>query len=242
VDRVNTVNGNAYKKDPTVFAWELMNEPRMDCADDPTPDKRYCDKTGAVLRNWVDQESRYVKSLDHRHMVAAGGEAHGLVQTPSGPFQWARDDEGQGNDPWRFQDTPATDVLTFHPYPNASSAQSTFAQTHDLVTGLTRTGVARHKPVVMSEYGIFRSQPITDRAGNVVAPGDPSFLDTRVDWYRMLLRDCYRNGCAGTNVWMLADWSDPDLNVNLYLPKADAQRDAPIVSLLDRWGTLLGGP
>jgi hypothetical protein len=231
VNRVNTVNGVAYKDDPTVFAWELMNEPRMDCADDPTPDKRYCDKTGQVLRNWIASESAYIKSLDPNHMVAAGAEAHGLVQTPSGPFQWARDDEGNGNDPWSYQDVPSTDFLSFHPYPNAWWAQYTFAQTHDLIVGLTRTGVARGKPVVMSEYGIVRSQPITDQAGN--------YLGLRVEWYRLLLDDCYRNGCAGTNVWMMADWSDSELNVNLYLPQADAVRDAPIVALFDDWGSKL---
>lgn len=239
VKRVNTVNGTPYKHDPTLFAWELMNEPRTDCADDPTPDKRYCDATGQTLRTWTANESAYVKSLDRRHMVAAGAEAHGLVQTQSGPFQWARDDEGGGNDPWKAQDVPSTDFLTFHPYPNASWAQYTFAQTHALLTGLTRTGVARGKPVVMSEYGIHRSQPITDRAGNKIAPDDPSFNAMRLDWHRMLLADCYRNGCAGSNLWMIADWSDPELNVNLYMPKADALRDAPLVALLRWWGERL---
>jgi mannan endo-1,4-beta-mannosidase len=28
VHRVNTVNGRVYKEDPTIFYWDLMNEPR----------------------------------------------------------------------------------------------------------------------------------------------------------------------------------------------------------------------
>lgn len=40
VNRRNTINNRLYKDDPTIFAWDLMNEPRCDCFPDfiPVPD------------------------------------------------------------------------------------------------------------------------------------------------------------------------------------------------------------
>lgn len=233
VNRVNTVTGVAYKNDPTVFSWELMNEPRDSCADDPV----YCDASGATLANWVKAEAAYIHGLDRNHMVDAGFEGHGLVQTPSGPYQWAGTTEGQGNDPYVAQAVEGVDFLSFHPYPNEWWMQPfTYAQTKDLITGLTRMGVAYKKPVVMGEWGVTRAQIVTDKAGNPITQTDPGYNAARSDWYKMIIRACYLNGCAGTNIWMLADWSDNTFNVNLYKPYFDAKRDAPIVKTLGTWG------
>jgi len=40
VNRRNTISNRLYKDDPTIFAWDLMNEPRCDCFPDfiPVPD------------------------------------------------------------------------------------------------------------------------------------------------------------------------------------------------------------
>ena len=77
---------------------------------------------------------------------------------------------------------------------------------------------------------------MTDKAGNPITQTDPGYNAARADWCKMIIAACYRNGCAGTNIWMLADWSDGAFNVNLYKPYFDAKRDAPIVKLLGQWG------
>lgn len=239
VTRVNTVNGVPYAQDPTIFAWELMNEPRTDCAADPTPDQRYCDPTGEVMRQWLSDQAAYLKHRDPNHLVSAGGEAHGWIPTPGGGIQYGGEDEGNNNIPFYDMDVPEVDFLTFHPYPNAWWAGLDKQQTRDLVVSLARQGVARGKPVVMEEWGIDRTQVVYDDAGEPVEPFTPGYEPERRDHYRMMVEACYLNGCAGTNVWMLADWPDRVLNVNLYRPGPDAERDAPIVAELRRWAEML---
>jgi hypothetical protein len=136
-------------------------------------------------------------------------------------------------------DIPELDFFTFHPYPNAWWARLDKERTRELVVSLTRMGVARGKPVVMEEYGIDRTQSVFDDAGAELEPGTPEYAAERVEHYRMMLDACYTNGCAGSNVWMLADWSDRSLNVNLYKPGPDAQRDRALVGIFDDYADRL---
>ncbi|KAJ1541917.1 hypothetical protein HK096_009797, partial [Nowakowskiella sp. JEL0078] len=56
INRKNTVNGKLYKEDPTIFAWQLANEPQ-------TPPKW-----------WIDESTAFIKSLDSEHLVNVGSE------------------------------------------------------------------------------------------------------------------------------------------------------------------------
>jgi len=58
VARVNPLTGIAYRDDPTIFAWELMNEPDIHPLE--------------LFRDWVTEMAAYVKSLDQHHMVTSG--------------------------------------------------------------------------------------------------------------------------------------------------------------------------
>lgn len=50
----NSVTGVAYGKDPTIFAWDLINEPRCDSTTDGC--------TAAGVQSWVTEIAPYVKS------------------------------------------------------------------------------------------------------------------------------------------------------------------------------------
>ncbi|GAU23890.1 hypothetical protein TSUD_35600 [Trifolium subterraneum] len=61
--RNNTINGMLYKDDPTIFAWELINEP--ECQDN---------SSGKSIQNWVNEMAVYVKSIDSNHLLEIGLE------------------------------------------------------------------------------------------------------------------------------------------------------------------------
>ncbi len=57
IDRRNSITGKLYRDDPTIMAWELMNEPQAPLQ----------------IRNpWLATMSHFVKTLDHNHLVTTG--------------------------------------------------------------------------------------------------------------------------------------------------------------------------
>ncbi|EIE22964.1 glycoside hydrolase, partial [Coccomyxa subellipsoidea C-169] len=60
--RRNTYNGRLYKEDPTIFAWDILNEPRQTAGDYST------------VQKWIDMMASFVKSVDPNHMVTVGEE------------------------------------------------------------------------------------------------------------------------------------------------------------------------
>ena len=55
--RRNTYNGLLYKEDPTIFAWDLLNEPRQTQGD------------YQAVQKWIDLFAPFIKSQDPNHMV-----------------------------------------------------------------------------------------------------------------------------------------------------------------------------
>jgi len=58
VQRVNSLTGLAYRDDPTIMAWELMNEGNA--------------KPDALRLTWTAEMSAFVKALDPNHLVSSG--------------------------------------------------------------------------------------------------------------------------------------------------------------------------
>ncbi|TIV09427.1 MAG: beta-mannosidase, partial [Mesorhizobium sp.] len=58
VQHVNRLTGLAYRDDPTIMAWELINEGNAESL--------------ALRLAWTTEMSAYVKSLDSNHLVSSG--------------------------------------------------------------------------------------------------------------------------------------------------------------------------
>ncbi|CAN4096231.1 unnamed protein product [Withania somnifera] len=63
VTRLNGITRVAYRDDPTIMAWELMNEPRDQA-----------DYSGKTVNVWVQEMASFVKSLDNKHLLEVGME------------------------------------------------------------------------------------------------------------------------------------------------------------------------
>ena len=136
-----------YKDSPTIFGWELANEPR--CGADGVRNlprsPAGCNPT--VIGEWIDDMSTYIKSLDPDHLVTWGGE--GGFNEPENP-DWAYNGADGGD--FDHELTLANiDFGVFHSYPDWWS--KTVAWTDQWVRDHAAAGRKARKPVVHEEYG-----------------------------------------------------------------------------------------
>jgi len=75
VNRKNSVNGRVYKSDPTILAWNLINEPRCE-----TTVKASC---ASDLNAWTRDMAAFVKGADPNHLVTTGYEGFFGPSDPS---------------------------------------------------------------------------------------------------------------------------------------------------------------
>ncbi|EEE63239.1 hypothetical protein OsJ_18049 [Oryza sativa Japonica Group] len=124
--RVNAYTGVAYRDDPTIMAWELMNEPR--CASDPT---------GDTLQAWIAEMAFHVKSVDPAHLLGVGAEG---FYGPSSPPARLRGEPQRRLRPRRGQLRPQT------PRPRVRFCL------RSPVPG--ELGGVRGMPVLLAEFGV----------------------------------------------------------------------------------------
>ncbi|XP_020705271.2 mannan endo-1,4-beta-mannosidase 1 [Dendrobium catenatum] len=145
ITRYNAQTGVAYMNDPTIFAWELMNEPRC-----PS------DASGRTIQAWITEMAAHVKSIDSNHLVEAGLEgfygpssSSGLQTNPG--FQL-------GTDFISNNQISGIDFATLHTYPDQmltnSSDQSQLQFLNNTLDAHIRdSSNILNKPLLVTEFG-----------------------------------------------------------------------------------------
>ncbi|KAI4965076.1 hypothetical protein ZWY2020_057524 [Hordeum vulgare] len=196
--RVNNLTGVAYKDEPTIFAWELMNEPRV-----PS------DLSGKTMQAWVALMSSYVKSIDDKHMVEIGLEGfYGDTAperrrfNPGGSYSAGTDFIGNNR-------IPTVDFATIHSYPDQWVPGSTSEQQVEfmkkwMASHIEDAAAALRKPLLVAEFGWKSS-------GNAA-------VAARDDYLRMVYDAIYASvkgggPCAGGLFWQvmapgMESWAD----------------------------------
>lgn len=204
-----------YKDSPTIFGWELANEPR--CGADAVrnlPSSGKC--RPEVLTAWIDEMSTYVKSLDPFHLVTWGGEGGFNRDAPGDKFY----NGGDGGDFDAELALANCSFGTFHSYPDWWS--KTIAWTDQWVRDHAASQRTAGKPVVHEEYGWMTDEARLANLGRV-AP------ETRVEalggWQRIGLEE----RLAGDMFWQFgySGYSygrNHDDGFTVFLDDAEAQQ------------------
>lgn len=135
VTRVNPRTGLAYRDDPTILSWELINE------SDASRHGR------DALLGWTRAMARYVRSLDPSHLVAAGH------------IGYTRQEQ---RDTWlAVQRLPEVDYADAHAYPTLLRSVRTLPALDDFIDDHVQ--LAHHvvgKPFVWGEFGFSTNERI----------------------------------------------------------------------------------
>jgi len=192
LNRVNIYNGRIYREDPTVFAWELANEP--ECMSDPS---------GDALHDWIVEMSEYIKSIDSLHMVTTGSEGfYSLTGPAHNPSGWMGT---KGVDFIRNHQPEMVDFACFHAWPDWW--QMDYTTSMNWVTDhIQDTDDLLSKPVILEEYGKW--QPLTTR--------DQYFQG----WLDIIYGEALvGNSAGGSNLWILYHDDYPDYDgFGVYYP------------------------
>jgi mannan endo-1,4-beta-mannosidase len=139
INHTNPYTGLKYRDDPTIFAWELANEPR-----------RY-------PYSWIDETAAYIKSLDPNHMVTTGsegtppGERQDFQRTHDGPnIDYATIHIWPQNWGWYEPSNPSM-------YEGAEQNALEYLRRHVFEMAVL------NKPLVLEEFGLARDwEPVHD--------------------------------------------------------------------------------
>jgi len=200
INRVNSFNGRAYKDDPTIIAWNLINEPRCEDWVDGNAD------CPSRVQNWLDMMSKHVRNLDPNHLITVGSEGFYGKSTPAlqqyNPQTWAA---GTGQDYVNNTNLPNIDFGTVHAWPDnwmikdneTAGFLDRWIQSHISAGAQLRP----QKPIMFEEFGKKLTADQQGQADLISNLRDPVYNSVYSSVQRAIDRD---QPIAGSMFWKLA--------------------------------------
>ena len=227
--RVNSISGVVYRDDQTIFAWNLLNEPR-------------CTGCGWAMQEWIVEMSQYMKAIDPHHMVTVGEEgfySSTCERVHLNPGAGKRR-TGIASSPWALQEgqdfnanhaVAHVDFSTLHAWPDnwlgfADNSPLNSNQAFDYNFGTevwrekldyVRRWVAAHiedaaamrKPLIIEEFGKAIPAPVVYDSG-FLQPGEwmQGDLSLRDKFFAQVYQQVEASALAGgavggSNFWVL---------------------------------------
>lgn len=199
VTRKNTVTGKPYVEDPTIFSWQIGNEPRAFARDSVTKQ---------AFADWMCASASLIKSLDPNHMVSTGSEGLYGCEVDMDLFE-------------KIHAYKDFDYLNIHIWPLVWRwvTKDTFADSVYVANRMTEKYLTAHypvaerlgKPIVLEEFGYprdgskaFEGEAVKFWDG--VSLSKDSSTAARDEYYSFvfekLVQSCEERGpLAGVNFW-----------------------------------------
>ncbi|KAH1073833.1 hypothetical protein J1N35_026161 [Gossypium stocksii] len=188
--RNNTTTGVLYKDDPTIFAWELINEPH--CPTDPS---------GARFQNWLKEMAAHVKSIDNHHLLEIGLEGF-YGASMAAKKQYNPNSSLTGTDFISNNQIPEIDFATIHIYPEQWLPSTNLSDDSQLAfvdkwiqAHILDSNSVLEKPLLIGEFG--KSSSLQGYS-----------LEKRNNYFRRIYAAIYGSAisggsCAGGLFWQL---------------------------------------
>ncbi|KAL7602412.1 hypothetical protein Lser_V15G26137 [Lactuca serriola] len=195
--RRNSITGVDYKDDSTIFAWELMNEPRCQS-----------DLSGKFLQEWIVEMAAEIKSIDKNHLLEIGLEGFYEESMP----EKKQNNPGYevGTDFITNNDVNNVDFATIHLYPDqwvpgaSDEARAKFVEKW-INAHIEDCDSILRKPLLIAEFG-----KSSWSSGYTVEARDEYFGGI----FNMAYESARNRGsCSGTTFWQVMaegmdNWGD----------------------------------
>ncbi|MCP4599405.1 MAG: cellulase family glycosylhydrolase [Proteobacteria bacterium] len=199
IERTNTITGEEYAKDPTVFAWELANEARCE-------DSEWC--TDNTLVEWARKMADAAREAGAQQPIAWGGAGY-------------LGDHGEDLDAIAMD--AAVDILTLHLYLHHDNPHLFGLSDRQRIDQAIGIGARLIRD--RSELAKFHNMPLLVEEFGWPAPKSANRDAERAEIYRGWLAMAHDEGVA-TVPWMIGEQGREDYDELLIRPEHKYTIDA----------------